>query len=892
MSVSVADIEQLLANTLNNTLTNPLNSLGKRKGTDEDDSLNETRRKAPRLEELQPADVVWIDDKEEEIEPVITDSKISTRPVLAIHDELWFCQASRTIAWSPQGMIAWVSHENNSKGIAVIKARRQTRHGRNYGGVTGYSFNEKENNQTLLGTLKYTAKPSFTIPTEKHHSNIRNITNIVFNQTGNCLASIDKAGVLVLWIMDDCINNWTCLWEDKFDEPIVAFCWLPSERVWEARKNDQGEISYKRAALRGPKNGFGKLAFVVLTSSGKISVWYQRERKTFLKITPEVTTPLSSINAWSGQINCISHADILINKDGRILLVTHSANAVPRVVKVFELAIDLLQLNVECLVTTTIQPKIIESGDAIHDPFIHVKLLPATENNSDFKIVIVSSGKESEEGDTGEQKYRSDLFVYAVCDNSSEARETRTRNNKMIKPLVHENFAQRLITTICEHDNELLLAFNDGCTEFRDCVFFKPIVHESNSCAKAFSNNSLPALSDWLHRGSRGNIILEYAVSPNRAWLACRLASGKLEFLDIAESGRFRQALRSGDGTPVVNVMAHTLIGALLNNRDHADIENIVRRASRLKEDFVEQVLTEMFNHIENLIPKDLRSMYTSEFAHKLLGVQISLLKCRGTEKIINDVQFINTWALMQLYGVDSAMHCRPVDTDYSNAGIFVYRTLADMTDWFMAFTITIVKDLYVYFMTEEPNRDITAEKSHLPLLYNTAARTSIRNIITSVKEVRRDVEKLASEHSEMSQFRDVKKQLDFGLKSSIVPFEAFEKLLDSITPIIENGLEGDDERRRVEYSVVLRAVLPESLHKDLKEIKIKFCDFINQINPEKLYFSELNWLRHADVVRKSKIKNKTRPCTHYTLGSCCRTLASSGFAGYWVRLMSNVTLK
>jgi len=77
---------------------------------------------------------------------------------------------------------------------------------------------------------------------------------------------------------------------------------------------------------------------------------------------------------------------------------------------------------------------------------------------------------------------------------------------------------------------------------------------------------------------------LEYAVSPNRAWLACRLASGKLEFLDIAESGRFRQALRTSDGATVVNVIAHTLIGALLNNRDHADAENIVRRASRLKE--------------------------------------------------------------------------------------------------------------------------------------------------------------------------------------------------------------------------------------------------------------------------------------------------------------------
>jgi len=85
-------------------------------------------------------------------------------------------------------------------------------------------------------------------------------------------------------------------------------------------------------------------------------------------------------------------------QDSRILLVTHSANAVPRVVKVFELAIDLLRPNVECLVTTTIQPTITESGDPINDPFIHVKLLPATENNPDFKVVIVSSGKESGEG--------------------------------------------------------------------------------------------------------------------------------------------------------------------------------------------------------------------------------------------------------------------------------------------------------------------------------------------------------------------------------------------------------------------------------------------------------------------------------------------------------------
>ena len=78
-----------------------------------------------------------------------------------------------------------------------------------------------------------------------------------------------------------------------------------------------------------------------------------------------------------------------------------------------------------------------------------------------------------------------------------------------------------------------------------------------------------------------------------------------------------------------------------------------------------------------------------------------------------------------------------------------------------------------------------------MPLLYNTAARTSIRNIIASVKELRCDIEKLASEHLETSQFRDVEKQLDFGLKSSSVPFEAFENLLDSITPIIERGLSG-----------------------------------------------------------------------------------------------------
>ena len=98
MSVSVEDIEKYLANTLNNTLNSTLNSLGKRKGTDEDDSLNETRKKAPRLEEI-PADVILIDDKEEETEPVITDSKILTRPVLELHDELWFCQASRYEIW-------------------------------------------------------------------------------------------------------------------------------------------------------------------------------------------------------------------------------------------------------------------------------------------------------------------------------------------------------------------------------------------------------------------------------------------------------------------------------------------------------------------------------------------------------------------------------------------------------------------------------------------------------------------------------------------------------------------------------------------------------------------------------------------------------------------------
>src|SRR5438128_1040114 len=106
------------------------------------------------------------------------------------------------------------------------------------------------------------------IKTEQYHAG-KEIVNVIFNQHGNVLASIDRTGTIVLWVMEEFINQWKPIWHTEAKEPVVAFWWLATERKWEAT-----DTSFQRGSFKGPRNLFGHLAFVAVTSSGKALAFF------------------------------------------------------------------------------------------------------------------------------------------------------------------------------------------------------------------------------------------------------------------------------------------------------------------------------------------------------------------------------------------------------------------------------------------------------------------------------------------------------------------------------------------------------------------------------------------------------------------------------------------
>ncbi|KAG9295573.1 hypothetical protein G9A89_003876 [Geosiphon pyriformis] len=778
--------------------------------------------------------------KVEEIEEI---DESPTGVVEDLFNQLRFSQCISKIAWSSQNVIAWVSPKERD-GVHILKPMR----------------NNLSASDVYVDKWSYpqNASRSMTIDTEQFHAG-NDIVNIVFNQFGNVLASIDRTGIIVLWFMEEFINEWKSIWNVDIKEPVVAFWWLAIERKWELANN-----SYQRAPFKGPRNRFGHLAFVAVTSSGKLSLFYQQDRRIFLKNTTQLEVSTNSF---------VTHTDYILNNDGRFILATYSANSLSSVVTISEVSIDLLLLddaNQKPQSSSPIESRTIANIDlsvTMADPadtkncgqLIHLKLLSPSPQDNIVRVVLVMA-EENEK--SGKRMYHSNLLFFEL--NKTDSVPTKIEGTKSYDRLLNTrlldriNIPKRLITSLWQHQTEVVIGFDNGQIEFRECSTLNLIINDEVFMIDDLKNQCLPSFSVWGIHSSRGDSIAQFTTSPNSAVLLCVRSSGQLDFIDIADSSIFNY-LTKFDRTSIVSFFAPLLTLSLLNNIDHIDLENVLIKIAHEQKvnDFIELLLEAAFLNIVRVFPDGSNTSQSSELMNRLLGVQLSLLK--GPDQ--DGVQYLNTLALMQLRTVDAAFQ-----NSYSFNNSFAHDSLLSLLHlslWVVDFYVNFVKNIYVHYNTFRQGRDLAQEKSHLTLFCNSQTRKLLNRIMEDVIKLRNYVTSLAKNNSGEPKINEIRDFLEeVFTKRCPITWEHLGAYIKNVSGLVEKAMEGDPNWQLVEYGALLRCVVPAHLHTTLPELEQQFKIFSSTFYSNLVYFYENDWVKSVDIINKARSVPMDRQCT------------------------------
>ncbi|CAG8568012.1 13378_t:CDS:10 [Ambispora leptoticha] len=832
-----------------------------------------------------------------DIELFLTNTPAPSGTAQDLFNELRFGQRVCRVAWSAQNIIAWVLPKKKSSGttIEILKPFRK------------HNSKKKQPQQRQVFT-KWTfpqqaTTPSMVIETDEYHSG-NDIVNVVFNQLGNGLASIDRTGKIVVWTVEEFINEWKEIWNVDVKEPVVAFWWLATERKWEF-----SSTGYRRAPFKGPRNRYGNLAFVVVTSSGKVLLYYQQEKAKFLSSTAQLDVESNSV---------ITHADYMLNNDGRFILSTYNANSLSQVATIFEIFIDLLLLDemsqkhhhhlhhpqtspLQCWMIANVDilgpNRVLNSSSAVVDdlhaddgnggggPLIHMKLFSAVPDSDAIRMVLVTA---QEEGNTKESiSYNSHLTLYEF--NKSEPFLLETEENKMLnrrtsRILTRISIQKRLITHLWQHQEELLVGFDNGNFEFRRCSNLDPIITDKPAIIANLENKFLPTPSAWGIRNNKGrdkdgdNSIAEVSISPNGTVLLCARSSGKVDFFDIADTTMFSYLKTYEQSSSIVELFARLLTLSILNNVEHTDLENVIVKLAleHGKNDFIELVLENTLSNIEGIFPTA-RTNTSSDFFGRLLGVQLSLFKTSSGESI----QYLNALAFLQLRAVDAAFRnsyvIRNQSMIFSSDALL---SLLYLTSWVVDFAVNLVRNLYEHYFSFPKDRK--PEKSHLTLLYNSQSRTWLKNVLQYVSDFRKYIASIAGSKN-IRRMRDYLEK-DILEKRCPIKWDCLLEYVSNVTDVIEAVAKDAPEFTRLEYSAMLRCTVPRDFHTTLQETENLFKTFVHTFKPNVVYFYKNDWAKLVDVVNKARDIHPDRQCTRCGSFSSTHDHINSRWSNNYVR--------
>ncbi|RIB24962.1 hypothetical protein C2G38_2139014 [Gigaspora rosea] len=679
-----------------------------------------------------------------------------------LYHEICYKKTPRRIAWSPQNLIAWspinndafdTRHQGSVPSIGIFNPCRLPSEDGSAGST--WSFTEK-NNFFPLNDI------------EKHHRHGDEITDLVWNQTGSALASIDQRGKIALWMMDNFVNQWKCICDVDLSGSIVEFSWLDYVRVY---SRVSGTPMYKRGTFKGPRNQFGELAFLTVTSDGKVTVCYQDGKRNFLKISAELPF-------ISGRISRISHADLILNKDGHYILAIHCPEYCQKIVMFYEISVDMLKLQIKCqpIADVHLTAHINDSSftiDRARAPTIHLKLLSDSQDNL-IKLIVVTADKT--DNDDGTKIFNSDVIMWELKASSTSS-EVEFSNlslqdddhSKEIHFVAGTHLPGQLVTNIWIHKGELFIGLSNGQMQFHNCTTLQILPHVGQSMIKLFKNDHFPTYSTWIsHNGqdaSSTNAITEFATSPNGTLLLCGRLSGKLDCFDMADINwtSSQTNIDIMDLFQVAYACINQLTLSILNNTDHTDLENIVKKHSNIyisaiseHNDPLELILQKIFSNISSVFPNGFESTISSDFLIRLFGLQLSLLKSCGRDNIT----YLNTLCIM---------HLRALEITFRNSIISPRNNISSDEVSFVA----------------------ANEKSHIVLLYHFISRSALKYLISHVGKFEKYITKLYTTNPGDPNNKKMHQSLQYSFEKWPLKLDLLELFINESSKVIEKALSG-----------------------------------------------------------------------------------------------------
>ncbi|GES79757.1 mediator of RNA polymerase II transcription subunit 16 [Rhizophagus clarus] len=754
-----------------------------------------------------------------------------------LYYELCYRKAPRRIAWSTQNIIAWSPHPNNNL---------DTRSSRYYPNIGTYNPCRVLDGKGPAWSFVNKEHLSLFDRVENYHRFSDVITDLVWNQTGSALASIDQRGKIAIWTMNNFVNQWKCICNVNLGESVIEFTWLDSARSYSRELQSSGygksSASYKRGSFKGPRNQFGEFAFITITTDGKVSVWYQKGKKFFSKIITHLRYPSKRI----------SHVDIVLNNDGNYTLATYCPEFLPKLVMFYEIKINMLSLQVSCRPIANVHltnPTL----SVERSPVLHLKLMSNTQSRG-VRLIIVTAEKK------GNNIFNSSIAMWEIDKITPPPLDPLTENAMeldmplpSIQFVAGEHLDQKLVTNIWIQRDELSLGLSNGQVQFRNCNTLQVLSREQFG-GNHFKDCNFPKYSTWVPLNcdhgeipTRADAIIEFATSPNGTLFLCRRASGKLECFDLADS-EFFPNIGLLDGICTASSCANKLTLSILNNIDHTDLENIIKKfANNLQErDLLEHTLKETFTNISSVFSDGLETAASSDFLSRLLGIQLSLLKsCQR-----DNINYLNTLYFLHLRALEAIFQ-----NSVSSDGTFSpdsLKSLVSLASWVIDFSVYFVQNIHS-LVTQ------VSKKSHIVLLYNSTSRTAFKNLLSLVGKFKEYVNSLAANSPQISSIQEMNGTLQYLFESWPLRLESLESFIRDtgiITDkVIDKWMKEMSNPQWAKYEIIFTSRVPKSLSGTIPELKEIFKKYFTSENDIKFYIYDTKWIysESVDIILKSR---------------------------------------
>ncbi|KAI8145254.1 hypothetical protein BJV82DRAFT_667151 [Fennellomyces sp. T-0311] len=698
------------------------------------------------------------------------------------------------------------------------------------------------------------------------------ITHLVWNQKGTTLASADETGKIALWNLGNSSDNWTMAYSVDLHQPTAAILWLNTDRWYVVPSADQAQDKFVREQVVGPRNPYGHLAFVAVTVHGEISVHYQRGGKIFSRFstmlpnTGHMGLGRADIGcfgmnlAGSGQWYRISHASLIFNNDGSLLLAAQQANSKPNAIHLYKIQIRFPGRTSEgaifcqSIAKLGLGAKALESslGSFVNGSF-GVSQMLLTRGDSGVQLAVAFASPDDHSGYFGKwtlqhktTKIPGDAIASDTFSGTMMISEQLCLEYTLGFPI-----PDRFVTCVSNTSfGGIVLGLSDGSAhmEFRD-TRYPGLARSYTNTEHAIGPGFWQAGPPHSYSDGEPDAIAGVTMSPNETHAICILYSGRLAVIRVTDTTERHDY--AADLTMISKLLKRTL----LNQSDDLDlISELVRLSQQpnVKENTAQNIISDAMmtyqvycnqNRVDDVLispqPDALSGIGGWNLPQRGQAYGLALGTCRRLPSA--HIQYINLCKAIQLPVILECFlgSCR---SDYSTVSKVLddlkivedgqnlefeadsLWSLVSLTTWTLDFVRWILRKWNTLFNCKRPKNsqytDISARPSHAVILCHKESRLALCKILIMINEFVRFVRSSSYELKHLPESTPLlQKYATNILKNEPV------SLQDMLAFLIALGDADQSNEPRNSWDILLQSRLPSNKVDKLRTITANFAE-------------------------------------------------------------------